>query len=84
MITIHGTLDDLNEIMGRLGEITPSEFVNMKHIPITTYEGELIGRITDVDVEKSEWSGYLNPQMCDIEYIPLGNGTVKVREIYIG
>lgn len=84
MITIHGTLDDLNEIMGRLGKITPSEFANMRHVPITTYEGMILGRITDINIEKLEWSGYINLQMCDIEYIPLDSSTVKVREISIG
>ena len=84
MITIHGTLDELNEIMGRLGEITPTEFANMKHIPITTYEGVLLGRITDVDIKKLEWTGYINPQMCDIEYTLQDDSSVRVLGIGIG
>lgn len=84
MITIHGTLDDLNEIMGRLGEITLSEFANMKHTSISTYEGVLLGRITDIDIDKLEWTGYINPQMCDIEYTPLEDGVVRVVGIGIG
>lgn len=84
MITIHGTLDDLNEIMGNLGEITPQMFATMQDMPITTYEDCYIGHITNINIYRSEWTGVIDLEACDIRTVLQADGSVQLNAITVG
>lgn len=84
MITIHGTLDDLNKIMCGLGEITPQMFITMNDMPITTYEDDCIGHITNINIYKLEWTGVIYLKACDIRSVLQDDGSIQLNAITVG
>lgn len=84
MITIHGTLDDLNKIMGSLGEITPQMFATMNDMPITTYEDCCIGHITNINMYRLEWTGVIDLEACDIRTVLQDDGSIQLNAITVG
>lgn len=78
MIKIHGKITDLD---------TPKNIVNpimLKDTPIKTYEGFVLGHVTDVDMEKSEWSGVIYSDATYSYFKEDNNGNTIIESVEIG
>lgn len=86
MITIHGKFTDIDGVKDFIVEEKRiAALRSMIDAPIETYEGCVLGRIVDVDVEKLEWSGIIYTEATDVVFIPKNNDPIdQIDHIVIG